>query len=109
METQSKQLTYDEYLSLMETNQRYEVIQGEIRIAPSPTVRHQKLVRRISNVLDEFVSRQNLGVVLLAPMDVVIAKNPLHTRQQDVLDVSKERIATAGYSRLSLISSPPLR
>jgi Uma2 family endonuclease len=99
MGTQSKQLTYEEYLSMTETNQRYEIIEGEIRMAPSPTVRHQKLVRRISNVLDEFVSRQNLGVVLLAPMDVVIGKNPLHTRQPDVLYLSNERIATAGYSQ----------
>jgi Uma2 family endonuclease len=99
MGTQSKQLTYEEYLSMTETNQRYEIIEGEIRMAPSPTVRHQKLVRRISNLLDEFVSRQNLGVVLLAPMDVVIGKNPIHTRQPDVLYLSNERIAAAGYGQ----------
>jgi Uma2 family endonuclease len=99
METQSKQLTYEEYLSMKETNRRYEIIEGEIRVVPSPTVRHQKLVRRISNLLDEFVSRHNLGVVLLAPIDVVIGKNPLHTRQPDVLYLSNERIAAAGYSQ----------
>jgi Uma2 family endonuclease len=98
METQSKQLTYEEYLSMKESNRRYEIIEGEIRVVPSPTVRHQKLVRRISNLLDEFVSRHNLGVVLLAPIDVVIGKNPLHTRQPHVLYLSNERIA-AGCSQ----------
>jgi Uma2 family endonuclease len=102
METQSRQLTYKEYLHLPESNQRYEIVEGELRMAPSPTVRHQKLVRRISNLLDEFVSRLNLGVVLLAPIDVVIEKNPLHTRQPDVFYLSNERITAAGYSQNEL-------
>jgi hypothetical protein len=47
MQTQTGRLTYEEYLRLPEMNQRYEIIEGELKITPSPTVRHQRLVSRI--------------------------------------------------------------
>ena len=97
METQTGRLTYEDYLRLPEMNQRYEIIEGELKMTPSPTVRHQRLVSRIWNLLNQVVSEKGLGEVLLAPMDVVIEKGPaLRTRQPDILFISHERIAAAG-------------
>jgi Uma2 family endonuclease len=100
MVTQTKRLAYEDYLHLPETNQRYEIIEGELIMTPSPNVRHQRLVRHIANLLDQITSEKNRGVVLVAPMDVVIKKTPiLRTRQPDILFISYERIAAAGYDQ----------
>jgi Uma2 family endonuclease len=100
MVTQTKRLAYEDYLHLPETNQRYEIIEGELVMTPSPNVRHQRLVRHIANLLDQITSEKNRGVVLVAPMDVVIEKtSTLRIRQPDILFISHERIAAAGYDQ----------
>lgn len=88
---ESKLITYKDYLLLPELNRRYEIIDGELQMTPSPTKRHQKLVLRIATLLESFVSERNLGEVLPAPMDVLIEKDPkLRTRQPDILYLSKK-------------------
>ena len=86
---ESKLITYEDYLLLPELNRRYEIIDGELQMTPSPTKRHQKLILRIATLLESFVSERNLGEVLPAPMDVLIDKHPkLRTRQPDILYLS---------------------
>ncbi len=86
MPTEIKLISYEDYLLMPEMNQRYEIIDGDLQMTPSPTKRHQKLVLRIASLLESFVSEQNLGEVLHAPMDVLIERHlKLRTRQPDVL------------------------
>jgi Uma2 family endonuclease len=40
-------MTADEYLALGETRERYELIDGIVVMSPSPSTRHQKLIRLI--------------------------------------------------------------
>ena len=83
--------TYEEYLALPETMQRYEIINGEIIMPPSPTVEHQWIVGRLFRALDRYVEEHQLGYVFMAPLDVQIPDERFRTRQPDLLFISVER------------------
>jgi len=91
---QPKILTYDDYLALPETKQRYEIIDGElIWRCPAPTIKHQRVVKKACVKLDPFVEENDLGELILSPVDVVVSRNPLRMRQPDLLFVRKERLS----------------
>ncbi|KAA0229441.1 Uma2 family endonuclease [candidate division KSB1 bacterium] len=90
--TSSKKIDFAEYLALPETMQRYEIIDGEIIMAPAPTARHQIVLGNLYRALFSFVSKRRLGFVLFAPLDVVVRRKPrLRTRQPDLIFVSTAR------------------
>jgi Uma2 family endonuclease len=89
-------LTYNDYLALPETMQRYEIIDGELIMPPAPLMGHQWRSKRISQTMDAYVEKYQLGLVLYAPVDVMISKAPLRTRQPDVLYISFERLQQYG-------------
>jgi len=86
-----KKLTFEDYLLTPEINLRYEIIDGEMMMSPAPTIEHQWIIGNIMDVLRPHVKRRKLGVALPAPLDVVVGRKPLRTRQPDVLYVSFER------------------
>ena len=96
MSTQTRQLTYEEYLKTPEIKARYDIVDGVMTMAPAPTVTHQRILRQLMRILDQFVSQQQLGEVLFAPADVIIQRDPLRTRQPDLLFVSNERASILG-------------
>lgn len=92
-----KRLTYEEYLDTPTTNLRYEIIDGVVTMSPSGTSDHQWLVGEIYTRLYQYVREHRLGVVIIAPMDVVIRQTPqLKTRQPDVFYLSAERTGIRG-------------
>ena len=103
MTLQTRRLTYEEYLKSPEIKQRYEIVDGEMIMAPAPTVRHQQILRQLFVLLHRFVSERQLGELLFAPVDVLIQREPLRTRQPDLLFVSNER---AGLLR-DIVEGPP--
>lgn len=80
--------TYDDYLAIDDGN-RYEIIEGELVLTPSPGFIHQYIAAKIETALRVFVERNNLGTVLIAPFDVVLSERVV--LQPDVLFVSRER------------------
>ncbi|HTE17133.1 MAG TPA: Uma2 family endonuclease, partial [Armatimonadota bacterium] len=87
-ETLNERLTYDQWRLLPETTQPYEIVDGNLRMSPTPTSDHQWILRRIFKFVDAFVDSRGLGIVFFAPLDVVIQKEPLRTRQPDLLFLS---------------------
>ncbi len=85
-------LTYEDYLALPETMQRYEIIDGGLIMAPAPLIGHQWRSKKIFQPMDAYVEENQLGLVVYAPVDIMINKNPLQTRQPDVLYISFERL-----------------
>ena len=65
-------------------------------MAPAPTLGHQNILRQLFLMLHQFVSEQQLGEVWFAPVDVIIQKEPLRTRQPDLLFVSNEHASILG-------------
>ncbi|PYV39202.1 MAG: hypothetical protein DMG06_23805, partial [Acidobacteria bacterium] len=93
-------LTFEDYLLMPETTQPCEVVQGELRMTPAPLPDHQWIVKKIYDLLDPWVTRHKLGVVLFAPVDLIITRSPLQTRQPNVLFLSAERTGITGRSQL---------
>ncbi len=96
MSTQTKRLTYREYLKTPEIKARYDIVDGVMTIAPAPSLEHQKILRQLFLLLHQFVSEQQFGEVFFAPADVIIQREPLCTRQPDLLFVSNERASILG-------------
>ena len=89
--TQTQLLTYEEYLDTPEIEGRFDIVDGEIIMAAAPTNEHQETIGEFYFILRPFVIERNLGKVLFAPLDIVIRRNPLRTRQPDLLFISKDR------------------
>ena len=68
--TYKKRVTYEEYLELVNTSeQRYELIDGEIYLLSSPGFRHQVIVNEIAGHFYNFFRGKSCRS-LTAPLDV---------------------------------------
>src|SRR5919108_509547 len=91
MTVDRKQLTYDVYLAMPEMKQRYSIVDGELIMDGAPTPDHQTVVLELSLKLAPFVREHRLGRVFVAPLDIVIRRDPLRTRQPDLMFISNAR------------------
>ncbi|GBC92429.1 hypothetical protein HRbin15_00899 [bacterium HR15] len=85
-----KEISWDEYLSLPLT--RYEIVDGEVIELPTPTLKHQRIVMRLSLKIGDFLTAKQLGELFPAPYDFVIRRQPLRTRQPDLFYISYQRV-----------------
>jgi Uma2 family endonuclease len=86
----STPFTYDDYARLRD-DRRYEVIEGQLLLTPSPRTYHQKVTGNLFDVLLHHVRENRLGEVLIAPCDVVLSST--NVVQPDVLFVRRDRLA----------------
>ena len=84
-------MTTDEYLHSYETNRPRELSYGIVREPPAPFFSHQNVVLTIARRLADHVERAGLGIVAVAPLDVVLDAGRSLIVQPDVLFVSAER------------------
>ncbi len=89
LEKQAKRWTYEEYYRLDE-DQRYEIIQGNLLMAPAPDTGHQSWVGELHIILQTHVKNRKLGKVFLSPVDVVL--DPENTVQPDLVFVSSANL-----------------
>ena len=64
------QWTYENYLGLPEDGNRYEIINGVLYMAPSPSFFHQEINLTIGSILHRHIKEAGLGRVVTAPSDV---------------------------------------
>jgi Uma2 family endonuclease len=86
-----RKLTYEDYVLIPEDGQLHEILDGEHCVTPAPFIRHQLISGRFYSHLDPFVQRHRLGVVLYAPVDVILSAHDI--AQPDLLFISKQRAA----------------
>lgn len=65
--------------------ERWELVDGEVLVTPSPHWTHQRVAMRLAVALDAYVRRQSLGEVFAAPLDVNL--QPGLVLQPDILVV----------------------
>jgi len=65
--------TYEEFLLFPDDGKRHELIDGEHIMSPSPFTKHQRIVKRLSYALENFLREHFLGEIFIAPMDVVLS------------------------------------
>jgi Uma2 family endonuclease len=96
MAVTTQRLTYEDYLELSEMEGRYDIIDGEMFMWPGPGFNHQWIQQNVQIILYNHVMSNRLGVVLAAPFDILIQRDPLRVRQPDVLYLSQERVDELG-------------
>lgn len=79
---------YGDYCLLPE-DKRYDLIDGELYMAPAPSIRHQAVLRNLELLIWTFVKENNLGQVFFAPVDVILSEQDV--LQPDLLFVAQER------------------
>jgi Uma2 family endonuclease len=89
-------LSYEEYFSLPEDTRPCELIDGELYRPPSPHVRHQKILGRLYQELENAARPHRLGEVFLSPLDVVLDTQRPLVVQPDLIFVSTERLPIIG-------------
>jgi Uma2 family endonuclease len=82
-------LTYEDYCVLPNDGKRYEIINGELFVTPSPLRRHQLALANLLYYLTDFVKKHDSGQVYPAPFDVVFSEYDVV--EPDILYVSKAR------------------
>lgn len=82
------QLTYQDYCNTPD-DERWELLNGELVMAPSANTPHQAIAFNLVLMLGNFVRQRGLGQVRFAPYDVVLSDT--NVLQPDVLFVSNER------------------
>lgn len=89
-EQSSKRWTYEEYARL-DDEQRDEIIDGELLMAPEPDTWHQDWSKKLFRRIDRHVMDRELGEVFFAPVDVILdAENVV---QSDLLFIAKANLS----------------
>ena len=99
-EATKKKISFEDYLLMPEINHPYEIIDGEFMPSPAPIPAHQKIALNIVMVLNPPVQERDLGVVLFAPVDIILQRHPLRTRQPDVLFIHKDKLSGTGLDAI---------
>jgi Uma2 family endonuclease len=89
-------LTYAQYMAEETIHRRYDILDGARIYMPGPTWRHQRIQFHITRILHAYEEASQIGLVLPAPFDVLIQRDPLRTRQPDVLFVTHTQLARGG-------------
>lgn len=89
--------TYEDYARLPNDQWRYEIIKGELRMAPAPRTRHQEVGFNLKLFLGQFVQAHRLGKVYDAPVDVILSDNVTDATlaapvQPDILFIAQKRL-----------------
>src|SRR5580765_5718461 len=89
LEKQAKRWTYEEYYRLND-DQRYEIIDGNLLMAPAPDTWHQSWIGELHIILQNHVKGRRLGKVFVSPVDVVLDSE--NTVQPDLVFVSSANL-----------------
>ena len=90
-------LTYQDYAALPDDGKRYEIHDGELCEMSAPTMLHQILLFELAVVLRAHVRARNLGLVMVAPLDVILIDTPSETTvlQPDIVYLDHGRLDAA--------------
>ena len=94
-----KVYTYQDYLDLPEDGKRYEVINGELVMAPAPNTSHQKVSVKLEFAIEKFLEKDNIGTLLHAPIAVVLSETVV--LQPDIVFIANENSGIITEKNLS--------
>ena len=80
--------TYADYC-LTPDDERYELLDGELIMSPSPNRAHQDICLELGALLHTYVKESGLGEIYIAPFDVVLSETTVV--QPDLLFIANER------------------
>lgn len=95
-----RRATYEDYCRFPDDGKRYEILDGQIHIPPSPSTPHQYASKRLHRILEDYFETTPSRLVFDAPLDVILADDDVV--QPDLLVVERTQISKRG------IEGPPL-
>jgi Uma2 family endonuclease len=100
--------TYRDYEALPNDGRRYEIHDGELCVTPAPSLQHQIILSNLVRALMAHVPSVAPGLLLFAPLDVILADRPHETTivQPDILYIAPDRMSVT--SRRGLEGAPTL-
>ena len=84
-------LTVEDYRSLPEAGPRYQLIEGDLYMAPAPNRFHQEISRNLQVKLFLYLRESGLGKIFDAPFDVYLDETNVY--QPDLVVVLNDRLA----------------
>ena len=102
---------YDDYVRLPDDGMRYEVLDGALVMSPSPNFFHQRASARLFHALYSYVEEHGLGIVLSAPLDVILGDHDILVPDlvfvsEGRMEILEKRGATAAPDLVVEILSP---
>ena len=82
-------LNYQDFCAMPDDGRRYEILDGDLYMSPSPSTSHQRVLLNLATLLREHVRRHDLGSVFIAPLDVILSEHDIV--EPDLIFVSRER------------------
>jgi Uma2 family endonuclease len=81
-------LTVEDYRQLPEGGPRYQLIEGDLYMAPAPNRYHQDISRNLLVIIENYLLKHPIGTVYDAPFDVFL--DDINAHQPDILYVAKK-------------------
>jgi Uma2 family endonuclease len=103
VEKPPKRWTYEDYYKL-DDDHRYEIIDGNLLMAPAPDTWHQTWVGELYLVLHHHLTSRKLGKVFLSPVDVVLDAH--NTVQPDLVVILTANLGIIQHR--AIIGTPDL-
>ncbi len=94
----TKLLTYEDYARFPDDGRRFELIEGEAFMVPSPETGHQELLLRLVRAIDAYLQAYGGGRLFFAPLDVVLSD--ITVVQPDIIFVADERSEIIGAKNI---------
>lgn len=97
LEETKTEYTYEDYRKLPE-GAPYQLIDGKLLMSPVPTTYHQRILRRLSRIVGDYVEQHQLGEILFAPVDVYLSAT--ETYQPDIVFIAQERLTIIAMEKI---------
>lgn len=92
MNHSTSKTTADELLAMPDDGNRYELVEGALRMMSPAGGRHGRVAMNLAFLIRKFVEKHPFGVVFAAATGFLLARNPDTVRAPDVAFVSASRL-----------------
>ncbi len=86
--TQTAHWTYQDMVEKLPAESQYELRDFNLIEMPSPKPKHQRIVTNVYDLVKPFIKTQNLGILFVAPLDVVFQKGDV--AQPDLIFIATD-------------------
>jgi Uma2 family endonuclease len=95
----STKFTYEDLQAIPPDRNRYEIVDGELIVTAAPIPLHQRILRRLTVLLDQHIQKHGLGEIYFAPLDIVFS--PGTVLEPDLIFIRQSRLHIIGEKNLT--------